>query len=307
MGTKSASYIRGKSMRATKLDSCGNPVIGAESVVVTKGYVQIAFTANTDEGSAIEIKNADDERCIYQPAEPKFVSYGVEVQFCNVDPDVFSMLTGQRTVIDHRGDVVGFTVDSSIKVSTVNFALECWAGTPSGDSCGGGATTEQYGYFGLPFMQGGTVGDFTLQNGEVTFTVTGAVTKDGNRFGKGLHKIVLNATDQASLLVDGLVATDHLIMLLTGMAPPVPHIGARPYLDPVGAAVTSATATATLKSVVFAPTPSGVDPFWIDYGDGVWSYSADGASKTHVYAVAGTYPYVVYRGSTSYTATITVA
>ena len=304
--TKSASYIRGKSMRATRLDLCGNPVIGAESVVVTKGYVQVAFTANNDEGEAIEIKNADNERCIFQPAEPKFVNYSVETQFCNVDPDVFSMLTGQRTVLDHKGNVVGFTVDSGVKTSSVNFALECWAGTPSGDSCDGGGGAAQYGYFGLPFVQGGTIGDFTLQNGEVTFTVSGAVTKDGNRFGAGFHKVVLDATDQESLLVDALIATDHLVMLLTEMAPPAPHVGARPYLDPTGLAVTGATAVATALSVVFTPTAASANPFWIDYGDGVWAYSAAGTALTHVYNAAGTYSYVIYRGSTSYTASVVV-
>lgn len=305
--TKAAGYIRGKSFRATRLDECGNPVVGADSVVVSKSYVSIAFTSNTEDGEAIDIKNADNERSLYQAPEPRFVNYGIEFLFTKVDPEVFKTVTGNRLVVDYDGTIVGFTVDSAIKTSTVNLALEVWVGTPPGDTCSDGDSTTMYGYLALPFVQGGTVGDFTVQNGEITFSVTGAVTKDGNRFGRGLYNVMLDAAGEEAVLVDSLISTDHLLQMLTPMAPPAPHIGSRPYMTLTDPEITAVTATPTLLSVEFSPTPSGTEPFWIDYGDGVWSYSSDGSALTHVYEEAGTYTYTARRGSSAFTDTVTVA
>lgn len=307
MGIKTKSvpgFIRGKTLRVTRLDQCGAPVPGADSVVCSKGYTQIAYTANIEDGEAINIKNADDETQIFQPAEPRFINYTVELTFTRVDPDVFALMTGQRKLLDHSGNVIGFTVDSAVKPSDISFAMETWVGTPSGAACGGSGE-QQYGLIVLPFTQGGTVGDFTLQNGEITFTVSGCTTKDGNKFGNGLHKIVKNASNVASLMAQSLTSTEHMALLLTTMEPPAPYIGARPYLAPNAVALTSATATVSHLDVTFAPVPAGADPFWVDLGDGTWDYSDDGTALTVAYGAAGTYPYTVYRGSTSYSGSVT--
>lgn len=304
--TKSASYVRGRAIRATKLDACGNPVVGAESVITSKGFTSVAFTANTEDGEEINVTNANGDTCVRVPAKPKFLGYTVEITFCNVDPDVFALLTGQRTVVNHSGDVVGFTMDTAISAGDVNFALEVWAGVPAGAGCEPGATAS-FGYFLLPFLQGGVVGDFTIENSEITFSVTGAVTLDGNSWGDGLYYAVNDASGNPSLLPDPLLTTDHLYQVLTTLAPPEIHLGARPYMDPAAPALTGSTATDTLLSVDFAAAPAGTEPFWVDFGDGTWDYSADGSAITHVYEAAGTYNYVFYRGSSSEAGSITVA
>ena len=86
-------------------------------------------------------------------------------------------------------------MDTAVSAGDVNFALEVWAGSPAGDTCDNpGATGGTYGYFLLPFVQGGVVGDFTIENAEVTFTISGAATLDGNRWGQGLYPVVLDST-----------------------------------------------------------------------------------------------------------------
>lgn len=307
MTTKCASFVRGRVLRATRLDGCGRPVIGDDSVVVSKGWTSVAYTANTDEGEEINVTNAAGETCVREPAKPKFLGYTVEITFCNVDPDVFAMLTGQRTIVDDVGDVIGFTMDTAVSAGDVNFALEVWAGSPAGNACDNpGASGGTYGYFLLPFVQGGVVGDFTIENAEVTFTVTGAATLDGNAWGRGLYPVLLDATGNPALLVDPLTKTDHLLAIITGMAPPAAHCGARPYLDPSDPALTGVTATPTLLDVVFAPTPAGSDPWWIDFGDGVWDYSDTGGDISHTYDTAGTYSFVAYRGASVFTGTVSV-
>jgi len=307
MATKCASFVRGRALRVTRLDSCGRPIIGDDSVVVSKGFTSVGYTANTDEGEEINVSNAAGETCVREPAKPKFLGYTVEITFCNVDPDLFAMLTGQRTVMDENGDVIGFTMDTAVSSGDVHFSLEVWAGSPGGDTCNNPGAGGSFGYFLLPYLQGGVVGDFQIENAEVTFTVSGASTLDGNRWGLGLHPAVLDSSGAASLLVDPLTSTDHLLAIITGLKPPVSQCGSRPYLDPSNSAPGGSTATATLLSVVFSLTPTGTDPWWIDFGDGTWDYVADGGDITHLYDGAGTYTYTVYAGPGSETASITVS
>ncbi len=306
MATKCASFVRGRSLRVTRLDQCGNAVVGDDSVVTSKGWISVGFTANTDEGEEISVQNAAGETCIRVPGEPSFLGYTVEVQFCQVDPDLFAIMTGQRTVVDDNGDVIGFAMDTAVSSGDVRFALEVWAGSTGANVCDDPNAQGNFGYFLLPFVQGGVVGDFTIENAEVTFTITGATTLDGNRWGLGLQTAVLDGAGNPSVLAEALSPTEAMLGIITSLAPPAPQCGARPYLSPTAPEPTGATATATDLSVDFSPTPSGSDPFWVDFGDGTWDYSADGSTLTHAYANPGTYTYTVYAGPGSYTSTVTV-
>ena len=305
--TVCASYVRGRVLRATRLDSCGRPVEGDDSVVVSKGWTSVAYTANTDDGEEIKVPNANNETCVYVPAVPSFLGYGVEITFCNVDPDLYALLTGQRTIVDANGDVVGFAMDTKVSTADVHFALEVWAGSPGGNACDNPGAGASYGYVLLPLLQGGVVGDFTIENDAVTFTVTGASTLDGNHWGQGYYNVVLDGTGDPSLLVEPISQTEHLVLLNTSMAPPVAMCGARPYLDPAADPLTSVTATPDDLEVTFAPTPSGADGWWIDFGDGTWDYNAAGTSIVHTYEAAGTYTYTAYRGTSTYSGPVTVS
>jgi hypothetical protein len=305
MATKCISLVRGRRARFTRLDACGRPVYGPESQVVTEGFVSVSYTANVDEGEEISLPNAAGKRCVYEPAVPSFLGYTVEVAFCNVDPDLFAMATGQRTLTDANGDVVGFTMDTSVDTSQSAFALEVWAGAPTSGGCAEGSEGS-YGYVLLPFVQGGIVGDFTIENDAVTFTISQAATRDGNGWGVGPYDVVLGVGGTPQPLFEPVVSTEALVMLITGMAPPDPECGARPLLEPEGAALTGVTTTPTGLSVEFEPEPVGVDPFWIDFGDGEWDYSEDGSALTHVYEEAGTYTFVAYRGTSTFEDSVTV-
>lgn len=305
MATKCRNYVRGRMLRVTRLDSCGRVVYGEDSVVTSKGFVSVGYTLNVDEGEEINVPNANGERCVYDRARPTILGYTVEVAFCNVDPDLFAMMSGQRTVTNAFGDVVGFTVDTAISPADTSFALEVWAGSPSTAGCADGAQGV-FGYLLLPFVQGGVIGDVTIENAEVTFTITNAATKDGNTWGVGPYDVVLGIGDVASQLPDPLLATDHLYFIETGVAPPQAECGARPLLNQAGADLTSVTATPTGLSVVFAPVPSGSDPWWVDFGDETWDFEGTGANINHTYTTEGTYTFTAYRGDSVFTGTVTV-
>lgn len=192
--TKCLSLVKGRRIRVTRLDGCGRPIYGDDSQVVTKGFITVAYTANTTETDEINVPNASGEVCIYEPSVTSLVGYGVEITFCQVDPELLALVTGQNVVLAADGStVVGFDVDTKIGLDNSNFALELWAGSPAGDACSTAGAQGSFGYILLPFVSGGILGDFTVENAAVTFTVTGANTKEGNAWGVGPYKdIMLN-------------------------------------------------------------------------------------------------------------------
>lgn len=190
--TKCLSYVKGRRIRITKLDSCGRPVYGDTTSVVSKGFISVAFTANTTDTDEINVTNAAGEVCVYEASVTSLTGYGLEIQFCNVDPELFSLVTGQPVVIGSDGStVIGFDVDTAVGPVNSNFALELWAGSPSSDACANPNAQGSYGYVLLPYLAGGILGDFTVENGAVTFTLTGANTRDGNAWGTGPYGVML--------------------------------------------------------------------------------------------------------------------
>lgn len=188
------SLIRGRAMRVTRLNGCGAVVPGSQSQVVTKGFISVGLTSNTEEGEAISITNANGDVCISDTPAPKFTGYGVEINLCGVDPSLIGILTGQPLVQDpdtgsgSPAEYLGFRVNSGVSLDDSGFGLELWSGVPAA-ACGvdGG---QQYGYFLLPYLKGGVIGDFTVENGAINFTITGAQTKDGAGWGVGPYDVV---------------------------------------------------------------------------------------------------------------------
>jgi hypothetical protein len=235
MTTQCFSMVRGRVMRATRLTGCGDIEDTISSAIVTKGFVSVGFTANVDEGETINVKNAAGENCINDIPDPVITGYTLTITFCEVNPELYAMLTGQAVVFDSSGNAVGFRVNSAVKSSSSGFALEVWSGVP-GANCAGGTPT--YGYVLVPFVQGGVLGDFTLENNAVTFTLQNATTKDGSLWGTGPYNVVNGAGGTPGKLATAISATDHLHVQLTTLAPPSPSCTATPS----GPKSTSATA-----------------------------------------------------------------
>lgn len=221
MASQCFSLVRGRVMRATRLDACGRRANAACSSITTKGFISVGFTANTDAGTAISVTNANGDICVSDTPRPVFTGYTVQIAFCEVNPDLYAMLTGQDTVFDAAGNAVGFRVSSDPADSGV--ALELWSTVPSVacDPLNPNAVGS-YGYVLVPFLQGGQLGDFTLENGAVTFTISGATTKGGSGWGIGPYNVTLDNDGAPTGLLQPIGATDHLHVQYTTVAPPAP-------------------------------------------------------------------------------------
>jgi hypothetical protein len=209
-------------MRATRLDSCGRVKATASSAIVSDGFVSVALTSTTTETEAITVPNAAGKNCINVPPKSRFTNFGVAITFCQVDPELYSMMTGNPVVFDSAGNAVGFQVNSDVDSDVDgNFALEVWSGAGTDEGCEEDAEGE-YGYSLLPFISGGVIGDFTIENAAVTFTVTNARTKDGTAWGIGPYDVVPAAGGVASPLLEALGTKNHLHVQYTTIAPPEP-------------------------------------------------------------------------------------
>lgn len=220
MATKCFSMVRGRVMRATALDGCGRQRDLECSAIVSEGFVSVAFTANIDEGEEITVTNAAGKVCVRDAPTPTITGYGLTITFCEVNPQLYAMMTGQTVVFDADGDAVGFRVNSDVDASDYAFALELWSNIPV-DACDAGVV-GQWGYLLVPFIKGGVLGDFTLENGAVTFTLQNAQTKKGSAWGTGPYNVVANASGVASPLDSAITSGDHLHVQLTTIEPPEP-------------------------------------------------------------------------------------
>jgi len=212
-------------MRVTRLDGCGATVLGPDSQVSSDGFISVALTANTDEGTAISVTNAAGKVCILDEPCPAFTGYGVEIEFCGVDPALIQLLTGQPIVTNAAGDTgTGFRMNTDVDACESGFALEVWSNVPAAacDTAAG----QAYGYFLIPFLKGGIIGDFTIGNDAVNFTMTGANSKDGSAWGVGPYNVTRDETNVAGPLNVAIDPADHLHVELVSVAPPDVTCGA---------------------------------------------------------------------------------
>lgn len=294
--TKDFGLIQGRVARVTRLDGCGRPLFGDGNSVVSEGFIQVQYTANTTDTDAITVTNAGGKSILKQPGFSSPNGYALQMDFGKVDPEFVSIMTGQEVFLDLDGNAVGFGVDTKVDITKSGFALEVWAGAPGGDACEDDSAQGSYGYILVPFVSGGVLGDFTVQNDAVTFTVQNANTKDGNGWGKGPYDVVMNtgpnSTRVPGPLLESLPSSQALVVMLVTVEPPEPLAGARPLLRRTDTALTSINAVVTARSAALSATPdpaAGVGIWW-DFGDGTWDYVVEnGGDTTHVYDAAGTY------------------
>lgn len=300
------SIVRGRVARATRLDLCAAPIRGEYNQVTTDGVISAEFTPVTTETEAIDVRNFGGVRKIYEPSIAEYAGHGVNLTFTDVDFDMFNIVTGMPLVFDDAGNVVGIDLDTKIKLSDVGFALEIFAGVGAEDVCAPGEE-PRYGYVLVPRLQGGILGEFSVTNGAVSFTVTGAVTRDGNQWGAGPY-LVDRTAGEPSTLFQPISPTAALRIMTVTVAPPTPEEGARPVLDVALPELTAVVATegASPLTAEFDTTPVSTGPVWFDFGDGTWDLVDAPGSTNHVYEKAGVYTVAATQNGAWVTTTVTV-
>lgn len=289
--TSTLTAVRGRVARVTRLDNCGRVVAGEYNQAISDGIITAAFTANTTETEAVDVKNFSGRRCVYEPAVTELAGYSLTLTFCNVDFELFEIITKQPLVFDALGKVVGIEIDTKIKLDGDGFGLEIFTGSASGDACDDEDAEGEFGYLLLPFLKGGIVGDFSVENGAVNFTITGANTREGSQWGNGPYAVEMDELGVAGPLFQPVSRTAALRMQITTVTPPEATVGARPVLVSTLPPFTSIAGVegATPLEGDFTVTPAATGSTWWDFGDGEWDYVVAPGDASHTYAVPGTY------------------
>jgi hypothetical protein len=220
VATKCFTVVRGKRMRVTRLDDCGNPPppLDEGALVVTKGFITVSLSSDVEDGTDITQMNADGELCVVDKSRDQFKRWNLEAEFCDVDPALLSLVSNVNVETDWDDDIVG--VRSYQGSPTGAFALELWTGVPGTDCLPG--EPSQYGYLLLPFVVPGVLGDITVENGASTFSI-GGFTRGSGGWGVGPYDVVpIDGSNTPGPLGTPMAATEHHLMRLTTIEPPAP-------------------------------------------------------------------------------------
>lgn len=226
MSTQCYAQVRGRVIRVTRLDGCGNPDPGASAVVVSKRVSTVAIGEVTDDGTNIRERNFGDELCIVDDAFTQIIGYTADLTLCGVDPDLVSLLTGQPVVTNAAGDIVGFDASTNIDLDSFGFAIEVWSRIAGGACDPSG--NRPWGYTVFPFLKGGRIGGFSFENGAVQFTISGAQTRDGNGWGVGPYDVDRDLVGYPAPLNTALGENTHYRNILVTLDPPEASCGAFP-------------------------------------------------------------------------------
>lgn len=228
MPTQCAALARGKMMRLTRLDECGEVVEGLLSTLVTKSFVSVTVTPNYSDVEEITQPDANGDRCIDDRSDPDLRWLDLSIVICTTDPDLVNMITGDPLVLDDAvaPNTVGFRIDAGL-TGSADFALELWSGVT-----GQGCTTDgfpTYGYWLFPWVTDAQWGEWVIQNGALTLTFTARAVMD-SPWGVGPYDIRRDAAVPATLepLLTAIGPEQMVHYQLTSAPLPTPACGAVP-------------------------------------------------------------------------------
>lgn len=286
------SVVRAPAARVTRLGPCGEILDTGCDYATTSSFVNITLTKVMQERQDAFLLNANGDSCVDKPKAPFLRWYEVSIEFCEVDPELFNIVSAEPLILDDSlvPEAIGWcTLPDSPSAS--NFALEFWTGSED-DGCEGDDVV--YGYGRLPRITQGMIGDVTIQNGVITFTVTG-ITRPGNQWGEGPYNVIINQTGpNAGFPTNELVALNpnaHKCFSWTTLAPP-PGVCGCQDLTPVVAVLPLAGAAPLAVTMTFPLDADGdpILPAVIDWDDGTaLQVVTSGTTAGHNYAAPGTY------------------
>lgn len=215
--------IKGTMMRIVKLDTCGVPVTGATSLVVTtNGFVQVNMEPDYEDGEEFFERNADGLACVNQKDQPTLKRFALTMDFCSVDPIAAAFIMSGRLLdtVSPATTGTGFAISEGEPEN--RFSLEVWQRVAGSGACDASGL-QRYIYNAWPNVGNTQIGTYTVENARSTLSITaetaGASTLWGNGPGSGTSWLPTNR------VVNELGEIDHWLWNVTTSAPPVAACG----------------------------------------------------------------------------------
>jgi hypothetical protein len=175
---------QGRRLRVTQLDSCGNPeTTDPCGMAIAEAFIQVGVTSDSEPGASIKPVNAGGNLCYYLRAPDIFLGHSLSLEFCEVNPALLSMVVN--------------------------------ANPAQGDN-----PVDSLGYVLFPFIVPGILGDWTIANDAINFTVTG-FTRGNGAWGTGPYDVVAqDAANLAGPLLEALPNDVHAHLQWTSIPAP---------------------------------------------------------------------------------------
>jgi hypothetical protein len=166
--------IKGTHLRLVKVDDCGIPVTGSQSlVIVTKGFVKVEMAPQYEKGVEFFERNADGEVCVNQKDRPTLKRMELNVDFCSVDPVAARLVYDARQITASGGPTgsgfavtgTGFAIGEGEPLT--RFSMEVWQRVAGSGACDPSGL-PQYIYNAWPNVGNAEVGKYTVENGRST-------------------------------------------------------------------------------------------------------------------------------------------
>jgi hypothetical protein len=192
------------------------PVTGTGGQVVTNGFISISPSPEYEEGEEFLQKNANGDPCVNEK-DPNFLKrVGLEVEFCNIDPDAIVLMTGERLLV--TGAATGTGVAFGEGLLLARFGLEVWQPLAGAGACS--PTGQQFFmYWCFPNVGNAMISDFAFENAPFSFTIAADTKAASALWGNGPGAVDwLNGNTIA--------ADEHFAFNVTTVPPPTPTCGA---------------------------------------------------------------------------------
>lgn len=168
MTTQILKSIKGKTVRLTRLDSCGDPVFGSCSSLVSDCFVSVTLSGEFEAGTEYVQKSAWGDLCINDKDPDILKRVNVTIEFAELNPDALDFITASNPVTS-GGNTIGSSWGTD--PNETSFALEVWT-KRTGVDCN--PTSPEWGYFAVPYIRNGKLdGDLSIENGSLTVSVLG--------------------------------------------------------------------------------------------------------------------------------------
>lgn len=167
MATKRLKTYKGRAIRLTRLDACGDAVYGPASSIVVWSFVKVTLAEDVEAGTVYRKKNAYGEYCLNAKDTDQVNFVKTTIEFCDVDPDVLDIIGGAQ-MLTAGADTVGWARTNAVNTNV--FAAELWVQGPA-VSCAGGAPS--WGYVPIPMLKHGKIeGSLEFGNSPLNFSMS---------------------------------------------------------------------------------------------------------------------------------------
>jgi hypothetical protein len=156
--------IQGSLFRMMRLDSCGAPVLGTGSLIVSAGFVQVQASPQYEDPTQYRKRRADGVNCVNRRGPEQFERDELTIEFCSIDPDGVVISTGQQLITSGTTGT-GFWIKEG--PVTARWSLEVWQA--DSETCTG--ASPRFAYWAWPNLSSARLTDMTIEDNALAWSV----------------------------------------------------------------------------------------------------------------------------------------